>query len=172
MENPGTLTKSLICFSSSCPLTRDLAPILEHRADFSVSQAVGLLGREISSSQGLYLNTGQHKHTKTRTHIKHPCPERNSNPQSRPPSDRRLFMPQTARLPRTASHQYTYQNTVSSQEFLIQFSCPMQIISKLYQEVLGRHYRPRRNVVGSGTMLQAGRSQLRFPIRSLNFSVD
>jgi hypothetical protein len=69
-------------FISSCPLTWDLAPILEHRADYSVSlifsQAVGLLERVISSSQGLYLNTGQHKHRKTRTHIKHPCPRRDS----------------------------------------------------------------------------------------------
>jgi hypothetical protein len=29
---------------------------------WSFSQTVGLLGRVISSSQGLYLNTGQHKH--------------------------------------------------------------------------------------------------------------
>jgi hypothetical protein len=29
---------------------------------FVISQTVGLLGRVISSSQGLYLNTGQHKH--------------------------------------------------------------------------------------------------------------
>jgi hypothetical protein len=34
------------------------------RADFSVAflQTVGLLGRVISSSQDLYLNTGQHRH--------------------------------------------------------------------------------------------------------------
>jgi hypothetical protein len=32
------------------------------------SQTVGLLGRVISSSQGLYLNTGQNKHRKTHTH--------------------------------------------------------------------------------------------------------
>jgi hypothetical protein len=42
------------------------APTLEHGADFSVSliilQMVWLLGRVISSFQGLYLNTGQHKH--------------------------------------------------------------------------------------------------------------
>jgi hypothetical protein len=37
-----------------------------------LSQAVGLFGRVISSSQGIYLNTGQHKHRKTRTPIKHP----------------------------------------------------------------------------------------------------
>jgi hypothetical protein len=67
-------------------------------------RAVGLLGRVISSSQGLYLNTRQHKHRKTHIHtIKHPCPRWDSNPQSRPPRDRRLFMPQTARLPRPAN---------------------------------------------------------------------
>jgi hypothetical protein len=98
-----------VFFSSSCPPphpTRELAPMLEHRADYSVSLifpwAVGLLGRVISSSQGLFLNTGHHKHRKMRTHIKHLCPRRNLNPQSWPPSDRRLFMPQTARLPRPA----------------------------------------------------------------------
>jgi hypothetical protein len=41
---------------------------LEYRANFSVSlinlKTVGLLGRVISSSQGLYLDTGQHKHRK------------------------------------------------------------------------------------------------------------
>jgi hypothetical protein len=66
-------------------------------------RAVGLLGRVIRSSQGLYLNTQQQKHRKTHIHtIKHPCPRWDSNPQSRPPSDRRLFMPQTTRLPRPA----------------------------------------------------------------------
>jgi hypothetical protein len=30
------------------------------------TQSVGLLGRVIGPSQGLYLNTGQHKHRKTR----------------------------------------------------------------------------------------------------------
>jgi hypothetical protein len=44
------------------------------------SQTVGLLARVITSSQGLYLNTGEHKHRKTHTHIKHPCPEWDSNP--------------------------------------------------------------------------------------------
>jgi hypothetical protein len=52
------------------------------------SQTVGLLGRVISSSQGLYLNTEQHKHRKTHTHINHPRPEWDSNPRSRPPSER------------------------------------------------------------------------------------
>jgi hypothetical protein len=76
-----------------------------------LSQEVGLLGRVIGSSQGLYLNTGQHKHRKTGTHIKHPCPSRDSNPQSRPSSHRRLFMPQTARLLRRAAYIYIWQNT-------------------------------------------------------------
>jgi hypothetical protein len=57
------------------------------------SQTVGLLGRVISSSQGLCLNTGQHKHRKTHTHIKHLCPEWGSNPRSRPPRERRQYMP-------------------------------------------------------------------------------
>jgi hypothetical protein len=108
-------------FFSSYPFTWELALILEHRADYSVSwfsQAVGLLGRVISSSQGLYLNTGQHKHRKTRTHIKHPCPGRDSNPQSRPPSDRRLFMPQTGRLPRLAEEEHSLQYMARSSKDL------------------------------------------------------
>jgi hypothetical protein len=67
-----------------------------------LSQAVGLLGQVISLSQGLYLNTGQHKHRKTQTHIKHPCSGPDSNPQSRPPSDQWLFMLQTTWLLRPA----------------------------------------------------------------------
>jgi hypothetical protein len=40
------------------------------------TRAVGLLERVISSSQGLYLNTRQHKHRKTHIHtVKHPCPQ-------------------------------------------------------------------------------------------------
>jgi hypothetical protein len=35
-------------------------PLIQFRNNFS--QAVGLLGRVISPSQGCYLNTGQHKH--------------------------------------------------------------------------------------------------------------
>jgi hypothetical protein len=46
---------------ASCFIFSHFAPTLEHRADFSVSfiilQTVGLLGRVISSSQGLRLNT-------------------------------------------------------------------------------------------------------------------
>jgi hypothetical protein len=63
-------------------------------------QAVRLLGRVISSWQDLCLNTGQHKHRRTQRHVKHPCPWRDLKPQTQRPRDRRLSMPQTARLPR------------------------------------------------------------------------
>jgi hypothetical protein len=58
------------------------------------SQSVGLLERVISSSQGLCLNTVQHKHRiNTYTHTKHPCSKWDSNPRSQRPSERRQFMP-------------------------------------------------------------------------------
>jgi hypothetical protein len=72
-----------------------------------ISQVVGLLGRVISSSQGLYLNTGQHKHRKTWTHIKHPCPGWDLNPRSRPLNNRRPSMLQITRLLRLALHVYS-----------------------------------------------------------------
>ncbi|PNF25421.1 hypothetical protein B7P43_G08799, partial [Cryptotermes secundus] len=52
-----------------------------------ILQTVGLLGRVISSSQGLSLNTGQ------QTQNKHPCLVWNSNPRSRLPRGRRQCMP-------------------------------------------------------------------------------
>jgi hypothetical protein len=45
------------------------------------TQSVGLLGRVIGPSQGLYLYTEQHKQNKL-THTKHPCPKWASNPPS------------------------------------------------------------------------------------------
>jgi hypothetical protein len=52
-----------------CSHTWELAPALEHRAEFpqflNKGQLVGLLGRVISSSQGLYVYTN----TETHTHI-------------------------------------------------------------------------------------------------------
>jgi hypothetical protein len=52
-----------------CSHTWELAPASEHRAEFpqflNQGQSVGLLGRVISSSQGLYLYTN----TEKRTHI-------------------------------------------------------------------------------------------------------
>jgi hypothetical protein len=61
------------------------------------TQSVGLFGRVISLSQGLYLYTNTEKHTHTLT--KHPYPTWVSNPRSQRQSDRRDFMPETARLP-------------------------------------------------------------------------
>jgi hypothetical protein len=52
-----------------------------------LTPTAGLLGREISLSEGLYLNTGQ-----THIHIKHSCTEWDSNPWSQRPSERRQFM--------------------------------------------------------------------------------
>jgi hypothetical protein len=67
-----------------------------------LGQSVGLLGRVISSSQGLYLYTITKKRTHN-TNTKHPCPERDSKPRSRRPRERRQFIPETARLPWPAS---------------------------------------------------------------------
>jgi hypothetical protein len=58
----------LCFFLPRCSHTWELAPALEHRAEFpqflNQRQLVGLLGRVISSSQGLYLytNTEKRKH--------------------------------------------------------------------------------------------------------------
>jgi hypothetical protein len=89
-------------FFSSWPFTRKLAPILDHRADYWVSWYLTDGRTPWTGDQLVARPLPVHKHRKTRTHIKHPCTRRDSNPQSRPPSDRRLFMPQSARLPRPA----------------------------------------------------------------------
>jgi hypothetical protein len=57
-----------------------------------VGQSVGLLGRVISSSQGLYLYTNTEKRTHN-TNTKQSCPEWDSNTRSRRPRERRQFMP-------------------------------------------------------------------------------
>jgi hypothetical protein len=64
---------------------------------WSFLQTVGLLGRVISSSQGRYLRTGQHKH-RINTHNIYPCLMWDSNPQSQLPSERWQLMYKTARL--------------------------------------------------------------------------
>jgi hypothetical protein len=62
-------TPTMIFFLPRCSHTWELAPALEHGAEFpqfpDQGQSVGLLGRVISSSQGLYLYTN----TEERTHI-------------------------------------------------------------------------------------------------------
>jgi hypothetical protein len=56
-----------------------------HFGLLDLRHSVGPLGRVISSSQGLYVYTNTNTHTNT----KHPCPEWDSNPRSRLPSERR-----------------------------------------------------------------------------------
>jgi hypothetical protein len=77
------------------PTLGSLLPLLEHRTEFpqflDQGQSVGLFGRGISSSQGIYLYTNTEKRTHTGT--KHPCPEWHSNPRSRLPSERRQCTP-------------------------------------------------------------------------------
>jgi hypothetical protein len=55
-----------------CSHKWELAPALEHRAEFpqflNQGQSVGLLGRAISLSQGLYLYTNTEKHTHIHKH--------------------------------------------------------------------------------------------------------
>jgi hypothetical protein len=59
-------------FLPRCSHTWELAPTLEHRAEFpqfpDQGQSVGLLGRVISSSQGLYLYTSTEKPTHIHKH--------------------------------------------------------------------------------------------------------
>jgi hypothetical protein len=59
------------------------------------TQSVGIIGRGISPSQGLYLHIGQHKH-RINTY-NHPGLEWDSNPRPQRSSGRRQFMPQAAR---------------------------------------------------------------------------
>jgi hypothetical protein len=100
-QEPPSITATNFTQCSQQPIFFSSSPLLGSSLPYwstglitqfrDLSQMVGLLGRVVSSSQGLYLNTEQHKQRITRTHIKHPCLRRDSNPQSRPPSDRRLF---------------------------------------------------------------------------------
>jgi hypothetical protein len=62
-----------------------------HFSLLDLGHSVGLLGRVISSSQGLSLFTNTEKRTYTNT--KHPWPELDSNPRSRVPSERRQYTP-------------------------------------------------------------------------------
>jgi hypothetical protein len=85
-------------FSTALPAHSGPWPLIQFRNH--LSKTVGPLRRVISSSQGLYLNTRQHKHrinAHTHTHTKHSCLEWDSNPRSQRSSERRHFMPQTAR---------------------------------------------------------------------------
>jgi hypothetical protein len=61
-----------------------------HFGFLDLRQSIGLLGWVISSSQDLYMYTYTEK--RTQTNAKHPCPEWNSNPRFRLPSERRQCM--------------------------------------------------------------------------------
>jgi hypothetical protein len=69
---------TVCCYYGSTALCWALATFAFSR---SYTQSVGLLGREISPSQDLCLNTEQQKQNK-RTQYKHPCLEWDSNPRS------------------------------------------------------------------------------------------
>jgi hypothetical protein len=66
---------------------------LGHLFSFLILYRVGLLGQGISPSEGRYLHTG---HDRINAHT-HPCLEWDSNPRSQRSSERRQFMPWTAR---------------------------------------------------------------------------
>jgi hypothetical protein len=79
-------------------LSMALQPLLDLGRFFSFliyTQSVELLGMGISTSQGRYLHTEQHKHI-INAH-RHLCLESDSNPRSQCSSGKRHFMPQTAR---------------------------------------------------------------------------
>jgi hypothetical protein len=80
------LTKWNLCLLALQP-PLDPGPIFSFMI---ILQTAGLLGRVISSSQVLYLNTGQHKHRIK--HAKYPCLVWDSNPRSRLPNERKQFM--------------------------------------------------------------------------------
>jgi hypothetical protein len=65
----GEEIHTTVFFIVVVPTLGSLLPLLEHRAEFpqflDQGQSVGLLGRVMSSSQGLYLYTN----TEKRTHI-------------------------------------------------------------------------------------------------------
>jgi hypothetical protein len=80
-----------IFFSSPLLPFGSLLHFLEHRADFSVSWLF-TDGRTPWTGDQLVARPLP-KQRKTHTHIKHPFPDWDSNPRSRPPSERRQFMP-------------------------------------------------------------------------------
>jgi hypothetical protein len=81
------------CGGRSVGIVRLRTKATEGGGGWLYTQSVGLLGRVISSSQGLYLNTGKHKHRlNAQTHTKHASLKWDSNLRSQHPSERRQFM--------------------------------------------------------------------------------
>jgi hypothetical protein len=89
-------TKGSVIIFMALPAHSGPGPLIQFRNHFS--HTVGLLGRVISSSQSLYLNTGQHKHRINAYTHRHPCLKWDSNPRSQCPREQRQFMPYNARL--------------------------------------------------------------------------
>jgi hypothetical protein len=90
---PVTLMLLMFFFFYSCCFHLEHRESVKHFVSIqflNLQQSVGLLGREISLSQGHYLTQTHKKH-------RHPCLELNSNPWSQCSSERRRFMPWTAR---------------------------------------------------------------------------
>jgi hypothetical protein len=109
-------------------------PLIQFRNHFS--QTVGLLGRLISPSQCLYLNTGQHKH-RINAH-NYPCLEWESNPQSQRQSERRQFM-------------VTVISMISEYYHLINFKIP---------KVCGIQKRPLKRRLWNGNMYELQQKRL------------
>jgi hypothetical protein len=82
-----------------------------HLGFLNLRQTVGLLGRVISSSQGLYLYTNTEKRTHTQILNTHALS--GIRTRSRLPSERRQCMPQTARLPWPADQAIPALNSVN-----------------------------------------------------------
>jgi hypothetical protein len=94
---PPRLLPKHISFFSSCST-------LGHRADFSVSWSLTDGRTPWTGDQLVARPLPKHRTTqthkkKTHAHIKHPCPESDSNPRSRLPNELRQYMPQVAWLP-------------------------------------------------------------------------
>jgi hypothetical protein len=113
------LLASIDSFPTALPAHSGPRPLIQLRNHFS--QTVGPLWREISPSQGRYLNTWQHKNRiNAYTH-------QTSMPWvgSQRPRERRQFMPQTARLLLPAASQIwgINTNTFQHRKISIPASC-------------------------------------------------
>jgi hypothetical protein len=134
--------------------------------------------------------TQRQKNAHTTQTLKHPCPEWDSNTRYRRPRERRQFMPQAAWLPWPAhslshaayKHGDLYRLTFSDLSFVcmshidaIRLSYILRGVHNIKMEHKVRCFSNKEShgsLVGWCTMLQAGRSRGRFPMRSLDFSID
>jgi hypothetical protein len=82
-------------------------------------QMVGLLGWVISSSP-LSKHREMHAHARTHTHTKHLCPEWDSSPRSRLPSERRQFDSDCSATVTSQEYDYEWKNWDESGRMLSQ----------------------------------------------------